>query len=182
VIARRLPLASRHRALDHLDRDRGAVAVEMALVLPVLLFVLMAMIDFGRGFNAEIVMSQAAREGVRLASLNPVLATGTADPLNGIYGNAKIVARINSAAAGMNFADTCVTPTSTSPTPSSACITNCTAATVANPDPEAQVVLTSYFTWITGISGMSTLFGHGGPSTFPTPNTIQTKGVMRCTG
>jgi Flp pilus assembly protein TadG len=179
VIARRLPLASRHRALDHLDRDRGAVAVEMALVLPVLLFVLMAMIDFGRGFNAQIVLSQAAREGVRLAALNGTAAT-TGTISGNPTGELAIVARINSAAAGMNFTASCVTPTSTS-TSSSACITYCATATLTNPDPEAKVVLTSYFTWITGISGMSKLFG-AGPSTFPTPNTIQTTGVMRCAG
>jgi len=49
--------------------DRGAVAVEMALVLPVLIAMLMGIIDFSRVFNAELQLSQAAREGVRLASL-----------------------------------------------------------------------------------------------------------------
>ena len=50
-------------------RDRGAVALEMAIVLPVLISLTFGIIDFARMFNAEIQVSQAAREGVRLASL-----------------------------------------------------------------------------------------------------------------
>ncbi len=50
-------------------RDRGAVAVEMAIVLPLLTALVFGIIDFGRIFNAEIQLSQGAREGVRLAAL-----------------------------------------------------------------------------------------------------------------
>lgn len=52
-------------------RDRGAAAVEMALVLPLLCTMLFGVIDFGRLFNAEIQLSQAAREGARIAALGP---------------------------------------------------------------------------------------------------------------
>ena len=50
-------------------RDRGAATLELAIVLPVLVSVVFGIIDFARLFNAEIQVSQAAREGVRLASL-----------------------------------------------------------------------------------------------------------------
>jgi Flp pilus assembly protein TadG len=50
-------------------RERGAAAVEMALVLPSLLFILFALVDFGRAFNTQIQLSQAAREGVRLVAM-----------------------------------------------------------------------------------------------------------------
>ncbi|OKI40370.1 hypothetical protein A6A27_39725 [Micromonospora sp. CB01531] len=49
--------------------DRGAAAVEFALLLPVVLLVVFAIIDFGRMLNAQIVISQAAREGARAAAL-----------------------------------------------------------------------------------------------------------------
>jgi Flp pilus assembly protein TadG len=49
--------------------DRGAAAVEMALVLPLLIALVFGIIDFARIFNAEIQLSQAAREGVRLAAI-----------------------------------------------------------------------------------------------------------------
>jgi Flp pilus assembly protein TadG len=67
VIAQKLPHASRRQRIGHLDR--GAAAVEMALVSPLLIAMIIGIIDFSRIFNAEIQLSQAAREGARLASL-----------------------------------------------------------------------------------------------------------------
>ena len=45
--------------------DRGAAAVEFALVLPILLLLLGGIIDFGFAFNTQISLTHAAREGVR---------------------------------------------------------------------------------------------------------------------
>ena len=55
-------------------RDRGAVAVEFALLLPVLLLIVFGIIDFGRALNAQITLTQAAREGARLAALGDTTA------------------------------------------------------------------------------------------------------------
>lgn len=55
--------------------DRGAAAVELALLLPLLLLILGGIIDFGFAFNAQISLTHAAREGVR------VEAIGTGDPV-----------------------------------------------------------------------------------------------------
>lgn len=49
--------------------DRGAAAVEMALVLPLLLLLVFAIIDFGRMLNVQITLTEAARDGARTASL-----------------------------------------------------------------------------------------------------------------
>jgi Flp pilus assembly protein TadG len=49
--------------------DRGAVAVEFALLLPLLLLILLGIIDFGRILNAQVTLTQAAREGARLVAL-----------------------------------------------------------------------------------------------------------------
>src|SRR5665648_686886 len=57
----------RNKHEGHLDR--GAAAVEMALVLPLLLFVLCGLVDFGRGFNTQMQLTQAAREAVRVKAL-----------------------------------------------------------------------------------------------------------------
>src|SRR6185312_11491700 len=47
------------------ERERGAAAVEFALVLPVLLMLIFGIIDFGRMLAAKIVITEAAREGAR---------------------------------------------------------------------------------------------------------------------
>lgn len=49
--------------------DRGAAAVEAALVLPILLLLVFGIIDFGRMLNAQITVNEAAREAARAVSL-----------------------------------------------------------------------------------------------------------------
>jgi Flp pilus assembly protein TadG len=71
----------------HAPRDRGAAAVEFALLLPLLLFLVFGIIDFGRALNAEIVLTQAAREGSRLAALgesNANVISGTQTAATGL--------------------------------------------------------------------------------------------------
>jgi TadE-like protein len=51
------------------QRDRGAAAVETAIVLPLLLMLIFGLIDFGRMLNAQITLTEAAREGARAAAL-----------------------------------------------------------------------------------------------------------------
>ena len=45
--------------------ERGAAAVEFALVVPVLLLLVLGIAEFGRAYNIQTVISGAAREGVR---------------------------------------------------------------------------------------------------------------------
>lgn len=51
------------------DKERGQALVELALVLPILLLVLMAIFDFGRIFHGYLNVTTAAREAARQASL-----------------------------------------------------------------------------------------------------------------
>ncbi len=48
----------------------GQAIVEMALVLPVLLLLLLGVVEFGLAFNAKQAVTNAAREGARLAVVN----------------------------------------------------------------------------------------------------------------
>jgi Flp pilus assembly protein TadG len=52
----------------------------MALVLPVLLLLIFGLIDFGRMMNAQITLTEAAREGARASVLgaNPTAAVNAA--------------------------------------------------------------------------------------------------------
>lgn len=49
--------------------ERGAAAVEFALVLPVLLILVLGIVEFGRAYNIQTTLSAAAREGVRVMAL-----------------------------------------------------------------------------------------------------------------
>jgi Flp pilus assembly protein TadG len=60
--------------------------VEFALLLPVLLLLVFGIVDFGRALNAQITLTQAAREGVRLAAL----------------GQPNVVSRTQAAATGIS--------------------------------------------------------------------------------
>ena len=55
-------------------RERGAAAIEFALLLPAFLLVIAGIVDFGRAFFTQIELTNAAREGARAA----VVSTTTA--------------------------------------------------------------------------------------------------------
>ncbi len=50
--------------------ERGAAAVEFAIVLPLLLFIVLGAIDWGHYFMVEEIAVNAAREGARVGSLH----------------------------------------------------------------------------------------------------------------
>jgi Flp pilus assembly protein TadG len=51
-------------------RERGAAAVEFALILPVLLLMVFGMLEFSRAYNTQISLSGAAREGARVMAIH----------------------------------------------------------------------------------------------------------------
>jgi Flp pilus assembly protein TadG len=54
---------------NRLKSQRGAELIEFALIFPLLLLVLLGMIDFGFLFQRYEVLTNATREGARLATL-----------------------------------------------------------------------------------------------------------------
>lgn len=54
--------------------DRGAVAVEFALVFPLLVLVLFGVVEYGAVYNAQLLVTGAAREAAR-----EMAVTGDAD-------------------------------------------------------------------------------------------------------
>jgi hypothetical protein len=53
------------------DGEGGAAAVEFGLLLPLLMLILGGLIDLGFLFNAQVSLTHAAREGVRVESIRP---------------------------------------------------------------------------------------------------------------
>lgn len=72
-------------------RQRGATTVELAMVAPLLIFLLFGIIEFGLMVKDLVGINQAAREGARCAAVGAVPAT--------------ITARIAAAAPTINAAD-----------------------------------------------------------------------------
>lgn len=112
-------------------RDRGSVAVEFALLLPVLLLIVFGIIDFGRALNAQITLTQAAREGARLASLGDTTA--------------QVTSRATAAATGLSGVSVAVV---------SACATGAAAQGLS-----AEVQVSYTFSFVTPIGAIAKLFG-----------------------
>ncbi|WP_309072206.1 pilus assembly protein [Arthrobacter sp.] len=122
-----------------MQRERGAVAVEMALLLPVLILLLLGIMEFGRAFNAQVTLTNAAREGVRVMAITNVQA--------------------DARAAAANAASTLAT-TSTNPTFTFSTLPATTPAVCAA---GRQVTMTITYTLdtLTGIAGPFTMTGRG---------------------
>lgn len=83
----------RHDARRSLKDDRGAVAAEFALILPVLLLLVFGIVQLGLTYQRQEAVHAAAREGARVASL-PTTST------------AQACARSTAALAGTGFTAT----------------------------------------------------------------------------
>jgi len=112
--------------------DRGAAAVEFALLLPVLLLLVFGIIDFGRALNAQITLTQAAREGARLAA-------------EGQPWSAVVVPRTRAAATTLSVVT----------------VTGNTCPAGAGPGTNAVVRASYRFTFITPIGAIAALVGGG---------------------
>ena len=125
----------RRRPARRAPRDRGAAAVEFALLLPLLTLLVFGIVDFGRGLNAQITLTQAAREGARMAALG--------EP------NANVVSGTQGAATGLS--------------PVSVTVTSCPAGAGAGVNAIVQVSYT--FTFLTPVGSIAKIFGSGWGST-----------------
>ncbi|MCB5272967.1 hypothetical protein BJG92_00479 [Arthrobacter sp. SO5] len=55
--------------MERSSSERGAAAVEFALIVPLLLLLLLGVVEFGRVFNAQLQLGAAARESVRVMAV-----------------------------------------------------------------------------------------------------------------
>lgn len=119
--------------MTNLARDRGATAVEVALLMPIVLVLVMGIVDFGWAVRAQITLTQAAREGVRVAALGQPNPSG----------------RTKAAATSLDPAEVGVS------------VTACPAGGKPG-ESSAEVTATHTYTFITPVGGLAGLFGGGG--------------------
>ncbi|GAA4283038.1 hypothetical protein GCM10022261_05690 [Brevibacterium daeguense] len=114
-------MSSRHN-------DRGAAAVEFALVLPLLILLVFGIAEFGRAYHIQTTLSNAARDGVRVMALqnDPAAATTTAQQ--------------SASPLGLTASQISVNPTSC-------------AATATTPAGTATVTITYRMDFLTGLFG-----------------------------
>jgi Flp pilus assembly protein TadG len=112
--------------------ERGAAAVEFALVLPVLLLIIFGIIDFGRMLYTKITLTEAAQTGARAGA---------------IFGQGKGEDQAKLAAAGLNQAsgelDVSVVACPSTPVPGD----------------DATATLTYHFTFVTPLAALANLGG-----------------------
>ena len=86
--------------------QRGASAVELALLLPVLLTIVLGIVEFGYAFNQQISLSQAAREGARYYAIHAT---------DGTYSSTKLTQTAQTAAPTVIGLSATATPSSGCP-------------------------------------------------------------------
>jgi len=82
---------------QRLASERGAELIEFAMVLPLLLMLVFGIVDFGFMFQRYLVVTNAAREGARMASLPNYLPE-------------QVQARVNAYIAAGGLTGTATTP------------------------------------------------------------------------
>ena len=92
---------------DRYRRPRGTSTLELILVLPTLLFMMFAIVELSRMWLDLNVVTQAAREGARVAVVTPVPSGG--------FDSGPALARINAVLAGANLTSTAASVTCAAP-------------------------------------------------------------------
>jgi Flp pilus assembly protein TadG len=57
------------KTVSKLHRRRGQAAVELALVTPLLMIIVVGIFEFGRAWNQKQIITNAVRDGARVAAL-----------------------------------------------------------------------------------------------------------------
>lgn len=89
------------------SRDRGAVAVEFALIAPILLGIVVSIVEFSSFYNLQISVTQAAREAARTMAVTKDAGQAAAAAVAGAPGVALSPGNVTFSSGG------CATPGST---------------------------------------------------------------------
>lgn len=121
-------------------RRRGQALVEFALIVPILLFILVIAIDFGRLFYLNIGIINGAREGAAYGADHPTLITPP---------DINITTRVRQE-LGLSPADPSVTVTRT-------CSSTCLSSLAVSPPNTITITASTTFSFLTPF--INTFFG-----------------------
>lgn len=140
------------------DHERGAAVVEFAIVAPLLLVLLLGVVEFGLLFGKRLDVSQGAREGARLASVNYQATSGSSGAAQAseivtatcsrmeVIDNTTITIDVSS---GTSIGDTMVFSVSAPAQPVTGMFDNFLAGTVLTSDVEVRLEQPATFATIT---------------------------------
>jgi Flp pilus assembly protein TadG len=146
--------------MAHRTGEDGSAAVEFALVLPILVLLVFAIIDFGRIFFEQSTLSGAAREGVRLVALGNTDGTAIADAIDNAGGMSGLDVDIE-------IGDVVTTVETAGVLAADVTLPTCTVG-----DPVTVIVRTD-FSFLTPLPALAEFTG---------VDTLSGRGVMRCGG
>jgi len=118
--------------------ERGAAAVEFAIVVPVLVTLLLGIMEFSRVYNAQSELSAAAREGVRVLAVTGNQASARSAARN-------VAVSLRPALQDSNFSFG----------------TPCPSTVSAGTSPQATITITYSLSTLTGIAGPFAMTGKG---------------------
>lgn len=117
--------------------ERGAAAVEFAIIVPVLFMLLLGIMEFGRAYNVQVTLTNAARESARSMAITKNQDTARAAAKNA-------ASQLNPALQNDNFTFSLMSGTA-----------NCPA------DDQTTVTISYNLSTMTGIAGPFALTGKG---------------------
>lgn len=186
--------------------ERGAQLLEFAFVLPLLLVIVAGVMDFAQSWNLRQILANAAREGARQGSSQPLMDLTTTDPTS----IQVICQQVGNYLANANVSTTFMNGTSANPT------AGCSSPTaVPNPDGTSVPVAWTYYSsgtyglkieravsvpvtvglvtnnvlstrvtlnypysWAFGFNRIIGMFGAGAASVYPSTISIQVNSLM----
>lgn len=91
-------------------KESGAVAVEAALIIPIFLVLVLGIFEFGRAFNIQVSLSEAARESARYAAVHGAEAGFTAGDAQTVGVAAAPSVALDPANVGISYEESDGTP------------------------------------------------------------------------
>lgn len=141
--------------------DRGAVAVEFALIAPVLLLLMVLLADIGRLGYVQISLNSAAREAVRASSFGLTTLEINSIANSAAGGAAEVASLESTSTVSMNLVRSCSESSSLGRT--------------------TEVQISTNFQWVTPMDLFTNVVS-GGSNDFNTAITLTASGVMVCAG